>query len=93
MELAETYPLHVVCAWIGNSPRVAAEAYLQVTEAHFKTVQKTTRQTTRSTAEPKGIERKQEDDKCENPGEYEILRNSVGYPVGGTRLELVTSTV
>ena len=34
-ELAEKYPLHVVCAWIGNSRAVAAEHYLQVTDAHF----------------------------------------------------------
>ena len=34
-ELAESYPLHVVCAWIGNSKAVATEHYLQVTDAHF----------------------------------------------------------
>lgn len=34
-ELAETYPIHVVCAWIGNSEAVAQEHYLQVTDAHF----------------------------------------------------------
>ena len=35
-ELAEQYPIHVICAWIGNSPAVAAKHYLQVTEGHFK---------------------------------------------------------
>ena len=35
-ELAETYPLHVVCAWLGNSKAVAAEHYLQVTDANFE---------------------------------------------------------
>jgi len=35
-ELAETYPIHVVCAWIGNSAAVAQEHYLQVTDAHFE---------------------------------------------------------
>ncbi len=35
-ELAERYPIHVVCAWLGNSARVAGEHYLQVTEAHFQ---------------------------------------------------------
>ena len=34
-ELAETYPLHVVCAWIGNSQLVAAKHYLQITDEHF----------------------------------------------------------
>ena len=34
-ELEETFPSHVVCAWIGNSPRVARKHYLQVTDSHF----------------------------------------------------------
>ena len=34
-ELAERYPIHVVCQWIGNSRAVAQEHYLQVTDAHF----------------------------------------------------------
>ena len=34
-ELAEQFPSHVYCAWIGNSPRVAARHYLQVTEDHY----------------------------------------------------------
>lgn len=35
-ELAETYPIHVVCAWLGNSQAVAKKHYLQVTEEHFE---------------------------------------------------------
>lgn len=35
-ELAETFPGHVVCQWIGNSQPIAAEHYLQVTDEHFK---------------------------------------------------------
>ena len=35
-ELAEQYPVQVICAWIGNSPQVAAKHYLQVTEEHFE---------------------------------------------------------
>ncbi|MCB9852403.1 MAG: site-specific integrase [Phycisphaerales bacterium] len=35
-ELAETYPAHVVCAWIGNSQSVAQRHYLQVTDEHFE---------------------------------------------------------
>src|SRR5215217_790850 len=34
-ELAERYPIHFVCQWIGNSRAVAQEHYLQVTDAHF----------------------------------------------------------
>ena len=35
-ELAETYPTHVACRWIGNSQPVAAEHYLQLTDEHFE---------------------------------------------------------
>ena len=35
-ELADEFPSHVVSAWIGNSERVAAEHYLQVTEDHWR---------------------------------------------------------
>lgn len=35
-ELAETYPMHVVCNWIGNSAAVARDHYLQVTDQHFE---------------------------------------------------------
>lgn len=36
-ELAESYPVQVVCSWIGNSPAIAAKHYLQTTETHFAT--------------------------------------------------------
>src|SRR5262249_36062417 len=32
-ELAAEHPLHVVCAWIGNSALIAQKHYLQVTES------------------------------------------------------------
>ena len=35
-ELANEFPIHVVCEWIGNSEEVARKHYLQVTEAHFQ---------------------------------------------------------
>ncbi|MHC4563838.1 MAG: tyrosine-type recombinase/integrase [Planctomycetota bacterium] len=35
-ELAERWPEHVVCAWIGNSKAVARKHYLQVTDEHFE---------------------------------------------------------
>jgi integrase len=43
-ELAEEYPLHVVCAWIGNSQPVAAKHYLQVTDDHFERAANGTRE-------------------------------------------------
>ncbi len=35
-ELAETFPMHVVCGWIGNSQPVAMKHYLQTTDEHFR---------------------------------------------------------
>lgn len=35
-ELAEEYPVQVVCEWIGNTPKVAANHYLQVTDEHYR---------------------------------------------------------
>lgn len=35
-ELAEHFPSHVVCAWLGNSEKIAASHYLQVTAEHFE---------------------------------------------------------
>ncbi|MCE9605333.1 MAG: tyrosine-type recombinase/integrase [Planctomycetia bacterium] len=34
-ELAEVYPLHVVCSWLGHSPKVALRHYTQTTDEHF----------------------------------------------------------
>jgi hypothetical protein len=35
-ELAAEYPLHVVCASLGNSALIAQKHYLQVTDAEFQ---------------------------------------------------------
>jgi len=34
-ELAERFPSHVVCDWLGNSEDIARKHYYQTTEAHF----------------------------------------------------------
>ena len=34
-ELQRAFPLHVVCSWLGNSPRIAQQSYLLVTEDDF----------------------------------------------------------
>jgi len=34
-ELRREFPLHVVCSWLGNSPRIAQQSYLLVTENDF----------------------------------------------------------
>ena len=35
-ELAAEYPVHVVTAWLGNTPRIAMKHYLMTTEADFQ---------------------------------------------------------
>jgi hypothetical protein len=52
-ELTEKFPLHVVCAWLGNSQLVAAKHYLQVTEDHFKNA--IIESTTPNTPNPKHV--------------------------------------
>lgn len=34
-ELAQAYPIHVVTAWLGNTPKVAMESYLQVKDSDY----------------------------------------------------------
>ena len=34
-ELQREFPLHVVCSWLSNSPRIAQQSYLLVTEDNF----------------------------------------------------------
>jgi hypothetical protein len=34
-ELAEQFPSHVVCNWLGNSEDIARKHYLQTTDDHF----------------------------------------------------------
>ncbi|MDB4413501.1 site-specific integrase [Pirellulaceae bacterium] len=51
-ELANTYPIHVVCRWLGNSPSVAMKHYLQMTDEHFeKALENPTRKAAQSTTE------------------------------------------
>ena len=35
-ELCQFFPVHMVCKWIGNTPRIAQQHYLQVTDEHFE---------------------------------------------------------
>lgn len=60
-ELEETFPTHVVCAWMGNSPRIARKHYLTVRDEHFdKAAQNQAQQAAEMTGNPREPE-------CENP--------------------------
>lgn len=57
-ELAADYPLHTVCAWIGNTKAIAAGHYLQVTDADWtravvEVPRATTNPTTAGPAKPR----------------------------------------
>jgi integrase len=54
-ELAANHPIHVVCAWLGNSRAVAQDHYLQVTDSDF----------TAAVAGPKPAEKA-----AQNPAQY-----------------------
>ena len=34
--MAEKFPVHVVCAWTGNTEKIASKHYLQLTDEHFR---------------------------------------------------------
>ena len=53
-ELSEPFPDHVVCAWLGNSEKVARDHVLQVTDAHFGRAAKATEKATGQAAASKG---------------------------------------
>ena len=78
-ELAETFPMHVICKWIGNSQPVAAKHYLQVTDEHFRQAVETKQDAAQNPAqyapEPGRTEREVQNETPAIPGEYEGLRH------------------
>lgn len=92
-ELAEVYPMHVVCAWIGNSRAVAAKHYLQVTDEHFKKATQNPTQTVHVEGVSGGQQKQQTpqlsgNDAPDNTGQ---LLNML--PVGDAGFEPATSAV
>jgi integrase len=55
-ELAEQFPAHVVCQWLGNSEIVARKHYLQVTDAHFEEANGALQKALQATANSSGPE-------------------------------------
>ena len=97
-ELAERFPAHVVCQWVGNSQAVAARHYLQVTDEHFRlAVEERAQKRAQNGLEAGGnSEKPQKDDAEETPEKPGPSIDFHALPmggVGGTGLEPVTSTV
>ncbi|REJ89270.1 MAG: integrase [Planctomycetota bacterium] len=98
-ELADEFPEHVVCTWIGNSPQIARRHYLQVTDEHFRRAAGVQRaaHALHDGAIPCDSERERETAESRKPRKkrgdartYETVRTS---PMGVTGLEPVTSSV
>lgn len=53
-ELADRFPIHVVCEWIGNSAAVARKHYLQTTDEHFAAAVEALKSDAQSDAEKTG---------------------------------------
>lgn len=65
-ELQETFPAHVVCAWLGNSEIIARKHYLQTTDEHYE---RATRNPTQHLPVGRGLGGKCEGDNSAKPGE------------------------
>ena len=50
-ELADTFPAHVVCDWLGNSQAVANKHYLHTTNEHFEQATKAAQKAAQFTSE------------------------------------------
>jgi hypothetical protein len=93
-ELEESFPSHVVCAWIGNSEKVARKHYLQVTVGQFaKAVHNPVHYTsTQAHAAPHagGTESK---DNSDIRGDVALCGATCSETMGDEGLEPPTSTV
>ena len=79
-ELAQEYPIHVVTAWLGNTPRIAMKHYLMVTESDFqKATQNPTQSVTqKATLYPSvGYGKKSQETK-QALAEQELIQNVTG---------------
>lgn len=74
-DLANRFPTHVVSKWLGNSVQVAAAHDLQVTDEHFERAvgEKALQKALQQASETGGKPRKSENEKRQNPLEFQRL--------------------
>ncbi|MBI3838835.1 MAG: tyrosine-type recombinase/integrase [Planctomycetia bacterium] len=93
-ELADDFPAHAVCAWIGNSQAIAREHYLQVTDEHFqKATENPTQNPTQTAAVSMSTEAHDLERIAKTPEKSAVSRMFPMRPMGDTRLELVTPSL
>ena len=79
-ELAAEHSLHVVTAWMGNTPRIAAKHYLMVTDADFaKALQKAVHETPK--ALQKAVQQGEEPSCTESQETTQPLENQEVVPL------------
>jgi integrase len=83
-ELVREYPLHVVCRWLGNSPRIARKHYLQVTPDDWE------KATGQRAAESAAVPRKNNRDGQIEIPDFEVNFSHSDFPIAATGLEPVT---
>lgn len=80
-DLADSYPMHVVCDWIGNSEAVARKHYLQVKEEHI--MKASGKSAAPGAAERTGKDRKSPEPEMRNPSENPRDSQDQHTPKGG----------
>ena len=83
-ELENQFPTHVVCQWMGNTPKVAGKHYLQTTEDHFQMAAQGVAETVavhpKKCAESVAVHQStQEQERTKAPVETEAFRSDVVF--------------
>ncbi len=89
-ELAEQFPIHVVCKWIGNSEIIARKHYLQVTDADYAKASGALLNALRYNAPSASTESYCVTRESANLGKSQKRRHRLKGKMGGTGLEPVT---
>jgi hypothetical protein len=79
-ELSREFPLHVVCAWLGNSEQVAKRNYLLVTDADFDRANGGERRDTKTTLHAARTNSQETPENPGNPGETACFPGLPGFP-------------
>lgn len=81
-ELQDKFPTHTVCAWLGNSARIAADHYLQVTDEHFERAVKQGGAESGAVVSQNAVQHVQARNRTERRDRPQTLRKQEVLPVG-----------
>ncbi|HEX4130875.1 MAG TPA: tyrosine-type recombinase/integrase [Pirellulales bacterium] len=85
-ELARSFPIHVVTAWLGNTPRIALKHYLQITDADFERAsnggaESGARAVQKAVQQPAAESRKELPETTQAPASAGACADSCDYPL------------